>query len=96
MCFDLTPKREKLSHLVTFVASTDPSVSKRKGSQSALLESPLTALPPQKALALSPLCLSQSDAPLLTIGDEKALLPCVTQHTLSLHRLSKALKQLLL
>lgn len=62
----------------------------------ALLEPPLAPLLPPAAIALSPLRLAQSNTPLLTVRDEKALLSYVAQHTLSLHRLSKALEQLLL
>jgi hypothetical protein len=82
--------------LFPLAASTETSVSKSESRQHGLLESPLTPLPPPTALTLSPFCLAQSDAPLLTIGDEKALLSYVAQDTLSLHRFSKALQQLLL
>jgi hypothetical protein len=59
-------------------------------------ESKLHALLESAAIALSPFRLAQSDAPFFTVGDEKALLPYIAQHTLSLHSLSKALEQLLL
>lgn len=41
-------------------------------------------------IALSSLRLAESDAPLLTVGKEKALLPYIAQHPLLLHLLSKA------
>ena len=57
-----------------------------------LLVSPPASFPPAAAVAFPPFCLAESDAPLLTIGNEKALPSYLAQHALSLHLLSKALE----
>jgi hypothetical protein len=48
------------------------------------------------AIAFPPFRLAQSDAPLLAIGHEKALLLNVAQHAFSHHLRAKSLEQLLL
>jgi hypothetical protein len=42
------------------------------------------------------LCLSQCHAPFFTVRHEEALLPHITQHTLTLYLLPEAFEQLLL
>jgi hypothetical protein len=60
-----------------------------------LLVSSTASFPPASTVAFPSFCLAESDAPLLTIGNEKAFLPYVAQHALTLHLLSKALEKLL-
>jgi hypothetical protein len=57
-----------------------------------VLVAPLAAFPAAATVAFPPFRLAESDAPLLTVGKEKAPLPYFAQHPFSLHLLSKALE----
>lgn len=78
------------------VPVSNASLSTSKAVSNPELESPASPLIPSLTVAFPPFRLAESDAPLLTVGEEKAFLPYVAQHPLLLHFFSKALEQLLL